>query len=243
MNKKNSNSRKSKARNSKSNSRKSKKNSKKTYAPYFVSLDKVKFEKDAIEQHNRKNNNRIKIEMSPLSGSEPKYDPSSWDSNRIKPKHNCYSYALNHKFAKRKGKAQPGYFSGYKDVPDGQYNCDTFYKRISDDSPSLFLTTFEYKCPDGFHKGFMAVDNKSDPDYHFYRQDRNGMWSHKPGRTEVTRLDASKKEIKDPSRANRSYTYFDYKDPCFFFCVNPKLAKDHSVQVQNNSRKWFNIFN
>ena len=50
MNKKNSNSRRSKARNSKSNSRKSKNNSKKTYAPYFVSLDKVKFEKDAIEQ-------------------------------------------------------------------------------------------------------------------------------------------------------------------------------------------------
>ena len=69
----------------------------------------------------------------------------SWDKNTIKPKHNCYSYALNHKFAKRKGKAQPGYFSGYKNVPDGKYNCDTFYKRISDDSPSLFLTTFEYQ--------------------------------------------------------------------------------------------------
>ena len=73
----------------------------------------------------------------------------------VKPKHNCYSYALNHKFAKRKGKAAfPGYFSGYKNVPDGKYNCDTFYKRISDDSPSLFLTTFEYKCPSGFHTRF-----------------------------------------------------------------------------------------
>ena len=86
----------------------------------------------------------------------------------------------------------------------------------------------------------MAVDNKSDPDYHFYRQDSNGYWSHKPGRTEVSKVDASITIVlKIHQQANRSYTYFNYKDPCFFFCVNPKLARDHSVQVHNGKNKWY----
>ena len=131
---KNLNKSKNLSKSKKKNTSNTKNKSNKSYAPYFVMLDKVKYEKEAIEQHKHTHG----INLSPMSGSEPIYDPVSWDKNTIKPKHNCYSYALNHKFAKRKGKAQPGYFSGYKNVPDGKYNCDTFYKRISDDSPSLF---------------------------------------------------------------------------------------------------------
>ena len=201
----------------------------KSYAPFFVKLDKVKYEMDAINQHKHRHG----VEFSPLSGSEPKYDPKSWSSNRILTKHNCYSYALNQKRSHRKNKAQPGYFSGYKSVPNGKYNCDTFYKRLSSDSPSLFLTTFEYQCPAGFHKGFMAVDdNNNGPDYHFYRLDKDGYWSHKPGATPVTKRNASNALIKDPSKANRKYRFNrDYKDPCFFFCVNPKLSRDHSRKI------------
>ena len=62
----------------------------------------------------------------------------------------------------------------------------------------------------GFYKSFITVANKGpDTDYHFYRQDNNKYWSHKPGRTAVTNLDASKKLIKNPYLANRKYSHFN----------------------------------
>ena len=40
-------------------------------------------------------------------------------------------------------------------------------------------------------------------DYHWYRQNDDGTWSHKPGTTEVTNLDYSDKIIKNPQTSNR----------------------------------------
>ncbi len=45
-------------------------------------------------------------------------------------------------------------------------------------------------------------------DYHFYRQDKGGGWSHKPGTTKVSTVDASGKRIKNIYKAN----YGNYKD-------------------------------
>ena len=40
---------------------------------------------------------------SPLSGSEPDYNPNKWNNNKkYKSNHNCYAYALN-KFAGNRG--------------------------------------------------------------------------------------------------------------------------------------------
>ncbi len=39
-------------------------------------------------------------------------------------------------------------------------------------------------------------------DYHWYRQDKGGMWSHKPGITPVVNVDASGRFISNPVRAN-----------------------------------------
>ena len=101
--------------------------------------------------------------------------------------------------------------------------------------PVLYLTSFEQPCVKGFNKGFIAIDDKeNDQDYHFYRLDKNKKWSHKPGRTEVSRVDASGKEIINPLNANRNYSYFAYKKPCFFFCSHPKLGRQHSVSVKNS---------
>jgi hypothetical protein len=40
-------------------------------------------------------------------------------------------------------------------------------------------------------------------DYHFYRQDSDGYWSHKPGATPVTRVDTTGRPIYDPMLAAR----------------------------------------
>jgi hypothetical protein len=46
-------------------------------------------------------------------------------------------------------------------------------------------------------------------DYHWYRQDKAGCWSHKPGRTPVRNVDNSGRAISDPRTADRgNYTVF-----------------------------------
>ena len=39
-------------------------------------------------------------------------------------------------------------------------------------------------------------------DFHWYRLDSDGKWSHKPGRTRVVKYDQVAKDIYDPREAN-----------------------------------------
>ena len=196
------------------------KNSKKNYSPKRVNLIPDDKNIEVVEN----------TQFSPLSGSEPKYEPKKWNGTHAQYNHNCYAYVLNQIVSGRKSKPQPGYFGGieYKNVMD--YRCITFYNRLKKDMPSMYLVNFKDRCKKGFYKGFIAIDSKNgDEDYHFWRQDKSGYWSHKPGRREATDVDASGKKIINPLKANRNYQYFNYKDPCFFFCLNPKLVRTSSV--------------
>ena len=182
-----------------------------------------------INNHYKNDNNDNDIDddkLSPMSGSEPKYNPSKWNDNfNIKNSHNCYAYVLNRYAHKMKNKPQPGYYSNYPSLKFSDYNCQSFYLRLKKDIPSLYLISFNKKCKKGFYKGFIAIDTKDeDQDYHFYRQDSNGYWSHKPGRENVINYDSDKQPIKNPMKANRKYTNFNYSTPCFFFCINNKLS-------------------
>jgi len=190
------------------------------YTPRFVYLYKQQFEMEAV-----KNKNDMKG-LSPLSGYEHKYNPNYWNNNKnIKNNNNCYSYSVNNKNHKF-GKPQPGYFARFNHIQNNQYKCAYFFKRILNDIPSVYLTSFKQKCKKGFHKAFFAIDsNKNEHDYHFYRQDTNQLWSHKPGTTNVINYDAQYKIIKNPLKANRNYTSYNYDKPCFFFCVNNKFGK------------------
>ena len=190
------------------------------YSPRFVYLYKNKFEIEAVS-------NKYDMKgLSPLSGYEPKYNPNYWNNNKnIKNNNNCYSYSVNNKNHKF-GKPQPGYFARYNHIQNNQYKCAYFFKRILNDIPSVYLTSFKQKCKKGFHKAFFAIDsNKNEHDYHFYRQDNNQLWSHKPGTTNVINYDADYKIIQNPYNANRNYTSYNYDKPCFFFCVNNKFGK------------------
>lgn len=193
------------------------------YSPYIISL------KDIFK--NAPDNLNNKPDFSPLSGSEPNFEPSKWnDRSNIKYTHNCYAYVLNRILQQRIGKPQPGYFSNFPPLSINDYHCQEFYKRLKKDMPSMYLVKFDERCKKGFYKGFIVLDDKaSDQDYHFYRQDSSGYWSHKPGRTEAIDFDASDQKIINPEKANRKYKSYNYSKPCFFFCLNPDLSKAHSV--------------
>ena len=189
-------------------------------SPKFVYLYKQKFEMEAV-------NNKLDMNgLSPVSEYEPTYNPNYWNNNKnIKNNNNCYSYSVNNKNHKF-GKPQPGYFARFNHIQNNQYKCAYFFKRILNDIPSVYLTSFKQKCKKGFTKAFFAIDsNKNEHDYHFYRQDKNQLWSHKPGTTNVINYDADYKIIKNPYNANRNYSAYNYDKPCFFFCVNNKFGK------------------
>ncbi|MFQ6029930.1 MAG: hypothetical protein ACE5Q6_20850 [Dehalococcoidia bacterium] len=138
----------------------------------------------------------------------PRYEPHLWnDANGIQYSNNCYNYATN---LRTNTFAQPGRASGNmyssldcSEVGDGA---------VSD---GLISTDCDYGCGcrDCCHK--VALVMAPGIDYHWYRQDRNGRWSHKPGGTAATNLDNSGNIITDPRTANRGiYTVF-----CGCYCV------------------------
>jgi len=161
----------------------------------------------------------------------PKYEPERWLVPNVLASHNCYSYFLNVLNPRgMAGKPQPGLIStGYVEHID----CPTIRKAVMDDNPRAIITwgleKVNDKCPKTYYKGFMAV-NSNGEDYHFYRQDRDGSWSHKPGSTPPSKVDARGKRIFNPATASRDYSLqggVNYDVPCSFFCVksNPRMLK------------------
>ncbi len=167
----------------------------------------------------------------PLSGSEPAYQPDKYNRHRgIKESHNCYTYALNYldlPSSKQCTKTscplpfpQPGRASGYPKWSNVKgKRCPDLIARIMGDVPGSSVSTFEAKCPVGKRK--IAVVADEDEDYHFYRQDSNGYWSHKPGATEVIHRDATNRLIYDPELASRYYpsSGLHYDHFCSYLCV------------------------
>ena len=94
--------------------------------------------------------------------------------------------------------------------------------RLLGDNPALKMCKFESKCPTGMSKIALIVDENED--YHFLRQDSNGLWSHKPGARKVTNKDANNRIIYDPALANFNYLsnnngHLNYDIFCSYMCV------------------------
>lgn len=173
---------------------------------------------------------------SPLTGEEPRYDPDKYNKyHGIKESHNCYTYAFNYLKLPKTRKCtkkscplpfpQPGRASGHPKWSDVKgKRCPDILARIMGDVPGSSLTTFEAKCPKRTRKIALVVDE--DQDYHFYRQDADGYWSHKPGATDVIRHDATKRPIYDPELASRYYPQsgLHYDQFCSFMCI-PSRSK------------------
>lgn len=190
--------------------------------PYILEIKKIKNNESLLDKNNMENN--ATKEFSPLSGYELDYNPSLWNDNtNIKESHNCYSYALGKIVPELESKAQPGYASGFDYIEDDDYNCKAFRERLKKDSPGSYLESFDNACMPGFYKVFLALDVKND--YHWWVQNSNKFWSHKPGSTDVIDVDADGNKIKNPLKSNRNFGSLNYFKPCFFSCVYSDLAR------------------
>lgn len=118
---------------------------------------------------------------------------------------------------------QPGALHGdrYALNTEERRTCAVVEKLMKADVPQIQKTTFDAVSPKGMSKIALVVDKGED--YHFYRQDADGMWSHKDGSNKVKRYDALKRPIFNPETASRDYTPqgsdLNYEDFCGFYSV------------------------
>jgi hypothetical protein len=186
--------------------------------PYILEIKKFKNNKNITNALN------YSQESSPLSGSELDYNPHLWnDKNNIRTTHNCYTYALGKIVPGLDSKAQPGYASGYNHISNENFDCKSFRERLKKDAPGSYIEKFDNSCLPGFYKVFLALDPKND--YHWWRQNSDKLWSHKPGSSQVTDLDADGQKILNPLKSNRNFKHRNYYEPCFFACIYSDLAR------------------
>ena len=156
-----------------------------------------------------------------------KYEPEKWNNldQNMQEINNCYSYAFNRLEKNRIEKLQPG------DLSTGEFNvydCDKIINKVQQDFEKSGLTKLNdindpINCT--HYKIALVIDNKGNhPDYHFYRQDDNGYWSHKTGHDPVSNVDASGKLITNPELCDRNYDKknndkFNYDIFCGYYAV------------------------
>jgi hypothetical protein len=141
----------------------------------------------------------------------PPYDPAAWnDADGIQFSNNCYDYCRDEQSGNF---TQPGEQSGWVLASD-PYACNQVGDAAEDDG--LTRSDRDSDCGDPRWKVALVIDpDPADSDFHWYRQDDNGYWSHKPGSTPVRNIDEAGNPIEDPQEADRgSYTEF-----CGYFCT------------------------
>lgn len=138
----------------------------------------------------------------------PVYDPAAWnDANGIQYSNNCYNYACN---IQTNTFAQPGLASGNEYTT---LTCPSVGAGAQSDGLAPINCDEGCGCGECCH--LVALVMAPGIDFHWYRRDRNGMWSHKPGGTQARNVDNSGQPITDPRTADRGmYTQF-----CGCYCV------------------------
>ena len=66
----------------------------------------------------------------------------------------------------------------------------------------------------------LFIFESPDMDFHWYRQNPDGSWSHKTGNADVTNYDASGNVIYDPETCDKDYGGYNYDDFIVFFSVS-----------------------
>ena len=105
-------------------------------------------------------------------------------------------------------------------------------EKILNDNSSIKKTQLIKKCDKNSFKGAMVVDPGNT--FHYYRQNTDGTWSHKPGTLPITDKDADQKTIYTPYTANRDYTKPGESDPINYtnFCGYYSIPNDKKMRAQ-----------
>ncbi|KAL9958426.1 hypothetical protein ACROYT_G035438 [Oculina patagonica] len=133
----------------------------------------------------------------------PWYKPTKWNDPKHLEENNCYNYA-NDKITDTF--AQPGKAAGVP-LPD-VLTIENLKLSTQADGLTL-LEAQKHMCAPAGPRHLVALflyngTDKSlpfDQDYHFYRLDNNGHWSHKPGENPATDRDGNGDRIVDPRTA------------------------------------------
>lgn len=138
----------------------------------------------------------------------PKLNLEFWNKDpQLTENNNCYNYSTNRV---TNDFAQPGSASKaqYKKL-----TCKAVYEAASLDwglTPTKFI---EFKEKEDVTLIALVVD--AGRDFHWYRRDDNGLWTHKMGWLKATTFDNNRKLIQDPEKADRG----TYKDFCGYFKI------------------------
>ena len=135
----------------------------------------------------------------------PAYNPALWNTPSVQPHNNCYNYANNritNTFA------QPGRASGHVWTTLAACTGSGAVEPAAQLDGLAPCPNFSAPLGAG-HGWYVALVLWPGGDYHWYRQDNGGCWSHKPGSTAVRNVDNAGHLITDPKTAARGpYTVF-----------------------------------
>lgn len=164
--------------------------------------------------------------LMPLSGYELDYSPSDWVSCQNYT--NCYAYALNVKTNpypyNNPWALQPGTSDSFDNLNNKSYLTKSFLVNMVKRDAGYYGFSFgpigkHDRCMVGFYKVALAIHPGKD--YHWYRQNSDGTWSHKPGKDYVRNYDYSNSIIYDPENCNRkSSENLNYTEFCGFYQVD-----------------------
>jgi len=177
----------------------------------------------------------------------PRYEPQKWNLNPyIRKSHNCYTYALNirnksitnlckhhlfhhhhiHYHSKKNLKRCPRPLPIRKHIttPNKYFRCSDIIKYMT--KKFNIIKPKKGICPYGYYKialflVYSEIDYKYLNDFHFYRQDNDGTWSHKDGWRKVTNKDSHGTIINNPELcAKRTSTNIF----CGYYCVPNNIS-------------------
>ena len=177
----------------------------------------------------------------------PMYSPNIYNDPEHILVNNCYAYAFEDlaKNDTRHYTPQPGYKVGMEPIATtkDEFTCKNIQDRLQlDYKNSLKYQAVSDKslCPCNYRKAALVLaDSTMNMDYHFYRQDSDGKWSHKPGQTKVHNVDASGKTIDDPATADRDYSRImkhgkNYLTFCTYICI-PNTVNSGQLAIEAKS--------
>lgn len=156
------------------------------------------------------------------------FDPNFWNSADKIKRANCYAHAMNVTVQNEGEKLQPGEIRKVTiDYKENLYRVATrLIQEAIQDAASQNLGRIinmrvceENERPqhNEYKVAFVVAPLRKDPnkffDYHWYRENYNGVWSHKPGSTQALISDASGQTIDAnnmPKGCNRNYRSLNY---------------------------------
>jgi len=143
----------------------------------------------------------------------PPYKPEKWNRLAVIALNNCYNYA-NNRFARSGDGAEPG-AGGRMVLASG--TCADLRVALEADGLSELGKSDLFKSLPGDGWPIALFVKKDSSDFHFYRQDATGRWSHKPGGFEARDCDDRGEPIRDPTEAPPEGYQF-----CGYYLTNRK---------------------